>query len=333
MLYHLLLHRAPDPDGLAAGINMLAQGNSVDQLEADILSSDEYFMTRGGGTNVGWLTAVYQDVLGQPLDAASQQTYTQALASGMSRLQVAQAIISSPQGLMVQVATLYNKFLHRMFDPAGMDAYLSYMQGTGNSGHPVNIEWVTAAILGSTEYFNNAIGGIAGTGGTGIGGTGTGTGAGNASGAGSSGTGGSSGLGSSGTSASFGTGPGTGLGSSGTAGSGIGTGTGTGTGGASGSGAGPGGTGGTTGTGTGGIGGTGSTGGSGVGTGTGGTSGSGISGTGTVGGGTTGSGVGTGIGGTSGFGTGMGGTGTGGISGVGSGSTGGTGTGTSGFGG
>ena len=53
------------------------------------------FQSRGGGTNQGFLTAVYQDALGRAIDTSGQTFFTQALAAGASRDQVAAIIVSS----------------------------------------------------------------------------------------------------------------------------------------------------------------------------------------------------------------------------------------------
>jgi uncharacterized repeat protein (TIGR01451 family) len=104
-LYTQLLHRGVDPTGLATWTNFLAQGNTAQDLEAIILGSPEYFTNRGGGTNMGWLQAVYQDVLNRAIDPTGLQSWTQDLANGFSRARVAQLILSSPESDMLEVQT------------------------------------------------------------------------------------------------------------------------------------------------------------------------------------------------------------------------------------
>src|SRR5207248_4914976 len=67
-LYAKFLRRAADPSGLSTFVNLLGSGGTVEQLEAALSGSAEYFQNRGGGTNDGFLAALYQDALGRPLD-------------------------------------------------------------------------------------------------------------------------------------------------------------------------------------------------------------------------------------------------------------------------
>jgi hypothetical protein len=43
-LHESVLRRAPDPVGLAGWVNFLDQGASAEQLQAQLLGSDEYFI-------------------------------------------------------------------------------------------------------------------------------------------------------------------------------------------------------------------------------------------------------------------------------------------------
>src|SRR5439155_1969030 len=55
-LYQKLLNRTLDPTGLANFTTQLGQGAVITQVEATILSSDEYFQTRARGPTDGFLT-------------------------------------------------------------------------------------------------------------------------------------------------------------------------------------------------------------------------------------------------------------------------------------
>src|SRR5262249_53378072 len=83
-------------------------------LEADILGSAEYFGMRGGLNNGGLLMAIYQDVLGRPVDAGGSLAWNQALQSPAfgatpddRRTGVALAILTapSPAGLEPEAET------------------------------------------------------------------------------------------------------------------------------------------------------------------------------------------------------------------------------------
>src|SRR5262249_36280357 len=62
-LYSQFLHRGADPMGLNFFVNLLGTGGTIEQAEALITGSLEYFQVAGGGTNDGFLDALYRDAL------------------------------------------------------------------------------------------------------------------------------------------------------------------------------------------------------------------------------------------------------------------------------
>jgi hypothetical protein len=70
-------------------------GGTTEQVESLIAGSAEYFQVRGGGTDLGFLQALYQDALNRAIDPAGQMTFSQALAKGATRAQVAAAVFTS----------------------------------------------------------------------------------------------------------------------------------------------------------------------------------------------------------------------------------------------
>ena len=87
--YLTLLGRQADAAGLTSNVNFLVAGGTIEQMQANLLGSPEYFTSQGGGTNQGFLTALYQDLLNRSVDAAAQALYGGALNAGVSRTQVA----------------------------------------------------------------------------------------------------------------------------------------------------------------------------------------------------------------------------------------------------
>jgi len=71
-LYQNVFGRAPDAGGLASSVAMLAAGASSTELEAILLGSAEYYGA-AGGTNAGFVSAVYQTALGRKADAPGAQ--------------------------------------------------------------------------------------------------------------------------------------------------------------------------------------------------------------------------------------------------------------------
>jgi uncharacterized delta-60 repeat protein len=145
--YGLLLNRSPDSTGLAAFTGFLGAGGTVDQVKASILGSGEYFTSRSGGTNDGFLAALYRDVLGRAIDASGQATWGGALRAGASRQSVAQGVVTSLEADQVLVQGDYRQLLRREADSSGLSTFVGFLQRGGRD------EEVLASIAGSDEYF------------------------------------------------------------------------------------------------------------------------------------------------------------------------------------
>jgi hypothetical protein len=145
-LYNQFLHRTADATGLGLAVQYLNTGGTAEQLAAVIAGSPEYLQSQGGGTNDGFLSALYQSALGRAIDPSGQAGFSEALASGLSRIQVAAAIFSSTEYRQNLVQSYYQAFLLRPADPGGLGAFVGALQGG------VSDEEVIAAIVGSEEY-------------------------------------------------------------------------------------------------------------------------------------------------------------------------------------
>jgi hypothetical protein len=145
-LYNQLLHRPVDQPGLNSALQFLATGSTFDQLRAILIGSDEYFVTRGGGTVSGFLNAMFQDVLGRPIDAPTQAAATQALAAGVSRNALALTVVLSTEAHVRLVNNLYQTYLRRQADSAGLvNSVVALQAGTRE-------EFIIAILVGSPEY-------------------------------------------------------------------------------------------------------------------------------------------------------------------------------------
>jgi hypothetical protein len=149
-LYSKVLHRTPDPVGLNACVGYLQAGGFVEQLAAVLAASPEYYQTRGGGTVDGFLSALYQDALGRPLDSASKTAWEQALANGVTQAQAAMAVYGSMECDLNTVQGIYQTFLHRTADSGGLNAL------AGAIAHGAHDEDVVALLLATDEYFNRS---------------------------------------------------------------------------------------------------------------------------------------------------------------------------------
>jgi hypothetical protein len=145
-LYQQFLHRAADPAGLAGFTQALAAGQTLEQVAAAIVTSPEYSQNRGGGSDSGFLNALYQDALNRPIDSGGAASFGQALAGNTPRAQVAAAIFASTELQQDIVQRDYQYFLRRAADAAGLANWTQALQ------HGMRDEQVAAAIAGSAEY-------------------------------------------------------------------------------------------------------------------------------------------------------------------------------------
>jgi hypothetical protein len=146
-LYRTLFHRDADPLGLQACTSFLLLGGTVEQVEASITASPEYFQVRGGGSNAGFLAALYQDALNRAVDPTGQAAFSQALAQGVSRQAVAAAVFGSEEYERDLVSGYYSRFLNRDADPFGLAAFSNALR------QGLHDEAAIASITASDEYF------------------------------------------------------------------------------------------------------------------------------------------------------------------------------------
>jgi hypothetical protein len=146
--YSKYLHRAVDNSGLASRLGQLAGGATQEQVLTDLAGSQEYFDKRGGGTNDGFLSALYQDILGRAIDPSGQTSFEAALAQGATPAQVAAQLFASAEYQQHLVNGIYATYLHRTADSGGL-AFFAGQLANGDRD-----EDVLAQILGSQEYFS-----------------------------------------------------------------------------------------------------------------------------------------------------------------------------------
>lgn len=145
-LYAKYLHRAADADGLNSFVTSLVDGATLDQVAASIVGSPEYYANRGGGSDRGFLNALYQDALGRPIDAQGLSYFEQQL-SHEGHAAVAAQVFGSPEYRDVLVNEDFMLLLDR---PAEASAQSFY---AGQLAHGTNNDALLAAIAASDEYF------------------------------------------------------------------------------------------------------------------------------------------------------------------------------------
>jgi hypothetical protein len=144
--YLNLLGRAADAAGVSYWTSKMEAGLTDQQLEANLVSSDEFFQT-AGGTNAGWIDAVYKLLLGRPADADGKSYWLQQLSGGATLLSVAQEIANSQENDTQLIKNDYFHYLGRAADEAGLEYWLGqFAAGETN-------EDVIAGFTGSAEYY------------------------------------------------------------------------------------------------------------------------------------------------------------------------------------
>jgi hypothetical protein len=145
-LFQALLHRPADPVGLNVFTTLLANGGTLEQAQAIIAGSNEYFQTRGGGQASTFLQALYADGLNRSVDPAGLAIFGPLLAGGASRQAVAAAVFGSTEHLQDLVQNYYQTYLGRLADSTSLADFVTAMQ------QGMTDEAVVATILGSPEY-------------------------------------------------------------------------------------------------------------------------------------------------------------------------------------
>ncbi|HJT34020.1 MAG TPA: DUF4214 domain-containing protein [Pirellulales bacterium] len=145
-LYARYLHRTADTQGLNSFVTALVDGATLDQVAASIVGSPEFYRTQGGGSDSGFLNALYQDALGRPIDAQGMSYFEQQL-SHEGHAAVAAQVFGSPE---YRDALVNEDFMLLLDRPAEASAQSFY---AGQLAHGTSNDAILAAIAASDEYF------------------------------------------------------------------------------------------------------------------------------------------------------------------------------------
>jgi hypothetical protein len=158
-LYETLLGRDPQPsEGVISWYVDLQQGVRDEVVIGGIAASDEYFIRLSQYVNnqpqmKNWISGVYLDVLGRPIDPTGLSIWTNALNHGIPRVFITDEIVGSAEYQTHEINLAYQTLLHRPADPVGLfDSQQILNQGG-------TIEQVKAMLIGSDEYYFGRAGG------------------------------------------------------------------------------------------------------------------------------------------------------------------------------
>jgi hypothetical protein len=144
--YRHLLGRNPDSSGLSHFLGLLENGVNPETVEAQIVNSDEYVFDHGN-TQAGWITGMYQDLLGRNPDANGLNNWLNALANGSSTFAVAAGIVTSQEREVSLIRGDYALYLGRAPRTDEVVSWLTQFQAGANRAQ------VAAGIIASDEFF------------------------------------------------------------------------------------------------------------------------------------------------------------------------------------
>jgi hypothetical protein len=144
--YLQYLERSPGAGEQAYWVNQLLTGLTEDQFNEAIVQSPEYLELQGG--DQAFLSSLYTNLLGRALDVASEVSWINALASGLSRAQLVNQVIGSAEFSENEVDRIYQTVLHRPADAPGQ-----YHWQQSLVQHQTTSEALAITFLASDEYY------------------------------------------------------------------------------------------------------------------------------------------------------------------------------------
>ena len=145
-VYQHYLGRAAEPAGLSYWLGRMSAGMRISDLEAGFITSDEYY-AKAGGTPSGWVTRLYQHVLGRTPSAAEVAGWL-PYVDPASRTGVALGFLLSDEYLSSVIDGYYHDLLGRGIDALGRATWVGQIQ------HGVRLEAVIGSIIASDEYYS-----------------------------------------------------------------------------------------------------------------------------------------------------------------------------------
>jgi hypothetical protein len=143
--YQRYLGRTPAPSEVAGWVGVMQSGLSDERLEASFIGAPEYIANRGG-PGAGWVTGMYQDLLGRTPAPSEVAGWVNALNGGMAPAAVAYGFAAGPEREAQRITADYQTYLFRDPEPGIVAAWVNaFENGFSN-------EDVIAGFVGSLEY-------------------------------------------------------------------------------------------------------------------------------------------------------------------------------------
>jgi hypothetical protein len=144
LLFKALLGRPADTASVGYYAPQLRSG-TVEDVTAVIAASQEYF-ARAGGSNDGYVSALYHDLLRHPADPAGRASWVDQLNRGASRTSVASSIRHSGEAQGVVADAAYRQLL-------GRQATAPERTNLSNAmGHGLSYQAMLGSLIQTDEY-------------------------------------------------------------------------------------------------------------------------------------------------------------------------------------
>ncbi len=145
-IYERYLQRQPDTAGAQYWVSVLQSGGTLEEVAEGLTSSQEYYVLQGG-TNQGFITGLYQEVLKRVPSTGELAGWETAMNHGASQSEVSIAFLTSQEYRTDLVGGDYMTFLLRSADSGGLAAWVNAL----NAG--ATDQQVLAQIFGSAEGY------------------------------------------------------------------------------------------------------------------------------------------------------------------------------------
>jgi hypothetical protein len=144
-IYQQYLGRGADSSGEQFWVASMQHGMTQEQLEADFIGSSEYIADHGGKGS-GWVTGMYNDLLGRTPDNAGLTHWVDSLASGVDAATVALGFAASGEREAMKVTSDYQNLLGRTPGASEIASWVNAFE------HGVTNDDVVAGFVSSAEF-------------------------------------------------------------------------------------------------------------------------------------------------------------------------------------
>ncbi|HEV3344692.1 MAG TPA: S8 family serine peptidase [Pirellulales bacterium] len=151
--YSEFLHRSAGAGEVSGWLTAFLQGASETSVASTFLHSAEFL--HSDPDNVTFIQTVFQDLLGRAVDPASLTSFENNLNAGLTRSQLVDLVLGSPERTAHVIGQYYQQFLGR----PGSATEVQNWVGMIASGQ-VDFESVAELFLSSNEFFGAASAGV-----------------------------------------------------------------------------------------------------------------------------------------------------------------------------